>query len=108
MEVDMRALLTSISACDMVECETAFNALKARQRTLRSIEADVAISSLPVGTVVRLKGLSPKYLNGSIGTITKLDRGKFVVEIDPERTHDPRVVGRMRNARVPAQCVETI
>lgn len=76
-------------------------AIKDRENTI----ASVALYTLDVGDRVRLKGLSPKYLNGLTGTIVSRPRGnskRFGVKLD---TPHPRFGSTVRP---PVQCVEAV
>jgi hypothetical protein len=76
------------------------NACRQRQK----VQGDINLMTLKPGTKVRLRGLSPKYLNGQTGVVsTKPRRGKRIsVTLD-------NPVGRFRGAITPpASCVEVI
>lgn len=77
----------------------------ARQRT-KLVEASntaVKMFDLKVGDKVRLKDLSPKYMNGVECVITGKKRTKFEVKLD-------QPVGRFSGTglTVPASCVEKV
>lgn len=74
-----------------------------RQR--KKVQGDINLMTLTPGTKVRLRGLSPKYLNGQTGVIADgRQRGKRLnVKLD-------HPVGKFRSGIVtpPASCVEVV
>ena len=104
--VDMTSLLDDVSRLTEREIKVVFDACNARRRTIQSIQAGANVVSLNIGEEVRLKGLSPKYLNGAICKITKINGTKF--SVDYVSGGDPRAAMKLRHATVPASCVEAV
>lgn len=82
------------------DLESIQEAIRARNK----VRGDIVRMTITPGTRVRLKNLSPKYLNGLEGTVsTRKRRGKRIpVDLDESI---PRF-GKALNP--PAQCVEVI
>lgn len=65
-------LVSFIDGADDSALDIVVRACNARRDRLR----DSSAAALKAGTVVRLDGLSPKYLNGLTGTVDFISRGR--------------------------------
>jgi len=84
------------------ELEAILEAVHQRRKLMRGASKAVAMVSLKIGDKVRLKGLSPKYVNGSTAKIVDKKRTKLVVVLDTP-------VGRFKGrVTVPADCLEKV
>lgn len=79
-------------------------AINLRRKAVRAQARDINLTSFKVGDNVRLKGLSPKYLNGTVATITGKKNTRFVVEL-PTSPSLRKWSGS--KPTVPASCVES-
>lgn len=82
------------------DIDRIIDAVKERRKILSKIRA----ASVAVGAPVRLDGLSPRYLNGLTGTVTKIDGNRCTVTLDEESTERLRW-GRTR-FHIPASVKE--
>jgi len=104
--MDINEIIEGISEIeDEQQLMTLFGVIKDRRKAVQQIEARKAVATIKRGDIVELHGLSPKYLNGAICTVNRIDGTKFAVSVIEDRTFDPRAQGRLRNATVPASCV---
>jgi hypothetical protein len=74
-------------------------AINERRKAMREKAARVNMLTITPGTQVRLKGLSPKTLNGLQGEVVMVKGKTFTVRLD-------RPWGSRNTVRVPAVCVE--
>lgn len=92
-----------VVGCTDSEVQLLYGLLRERQKTLRSIAAATAAATIKVGDKVRLRGISPKYLNGATGTVVPGGgAAKFLVQLD-------QAIGKFPAAlplTVPASCLE--
>ena len=103
---DMNAVLHEITRMSEPQLRVVFDACKRQRKVIDDIQASMN-TLLEPGTTVTLKGLSPKYLNGTLAEITSVDATTITVRVTS--THDYRVQQKVSPTgiiRVPAQCVE--
>lgn len=81
------------------------DAINRRRKAVRAQARDINLTSFKVGDKVRLKGLSPKYLNGTVATITGKKSTRFVVQM-PLSPNLRKWSGS--TPTVPAGCVESV
>lgn len=81
------------------------DALRARMKIVRNTKALSVKAGLNPGQKVRLKGITPKYLNGLVGTVEPATRGGTRVAVRfPQGT-----TGTFSNPMVvPAGCLEVV
>ena len=93
---------------DLNDLKKVFDAASDRQKSLRKRDAAVAVSTLAVGDQVKLRDISPKYLNGATVEVTGINGSTIhVKKIDG--VTDPKSAMRIGNyGRVPASCVSKI
>ena len=93
------------------DLEALAEVVRLRRKELHDREARINQFTLKPGARVRLKGLSPKYLNGLEGEIVvdplgQSRRGKSRLAVKLDR---PELAGRYGSiVRPPANCVEAI
>jgi len=73
-----------------------------RRKLLRNAKAAVTMATVQVGTMVRLKGLRPKYINGVRAKVVGKRRTKLSVCLDESRQRYLRGMTII----VPSSCVE--
>ena len=78
----MQDVLRAVSEMSTEDLERVGKAINDRYRVLRTIRASVNLASVAVGGRVTLDGLSPKYINGSRGTVTRVAGTKVTVDLD--------------------------
>ena len=104
--MDINQIIEGINEVDDNDTlHVLFDVIKDRQKALQQIKARQAVATIKKGDIVELHGLSPKYLNGAVCTVNRVDGTKYAVSVIEDRTLDPRASGRLRNATVPAACV---
>lgn len=82
------------------------DAIHERRKDVRKREGQMNAVLLKVGDRVTLKGLSPKYLNGTVVEVTEIHKTRASIKaIDGETSLKAahRLIG---GARVPLSCVE--
>jgi hypothetical protein len=84
------------------DIDRIFRALRSRENEIRRRAAQVNLITLTPGTRVRLKDLSPKYLNGLTGVVKASRGARITVELDTNTDRFGKIV------RPPASCVEAI
>jgi hypothetical protein len=84
------------------ELEGILEAVHQRRKLMRGATKAVAFATLQIGDKVRLKGLRPKYVNGSTAEVVDKKRTKLVVVLDKPTG---RFMGRVT---VPADCLDKI
>jgi ribosomal protein L21E len=90
---------------DAGDVERIVDAVRDSRRQARQVDRRQAMREFSIGDRVSLHGLSPKYVNGSRGTITGRANAKFVVELDDDTPQ--RVFARCgKSPRIPAVCLK--
>lgn len=75
-------------------------AVTERSRQIRTERKHEALATFQTGDRVELQGLSPKYLNGTTGTILRIEGTRFAVTLDHQ-------VGKYHGViRIPASAVK--
>jgi len=78
------------------------SALNSRKKILKQVRAATLIASVAVGDKVKLKNLRPKYINGVIGEVKKINRTTITISL-------PNSVGRFGSVvNCPANCLEKV
>lgn len=93
-----------ISQADSNQIDAIWSLCRNRTKVLRANAEAIASATLKVGDKVRLRGLSPKYLNGAVGMIAGRAGDKFEVTLDAPR-------GKFRAGlpyRVPGSALEAV
>jgi len=106
MTMDMTIIAAIINGEVDDDLDRVNEAVRSRRKELRAREAHINLLTLKPGTRVRLKGLSPKYLNGLEGEIIvdpvggRRGKARLAVKMDePVRKYGSII-------RPPAGCVE--
>lgn len=102
---------TLITACQFImqasdtELDKILEVFNDRRKMLRMRQAADAKIKFSLGDTVMLRGLSPKYLDGTKVTIIGSAEKSFLVKLEPGASR--RVVDRVGGAafKVPASCV---
>lgn len=98
-----------LSETDKDDLAAVFSAYSDRYKTLTKMESTINAAYLHVDAPVTLQGLSPKYLNGLRGTVTRINRGsrgKVTCEVTLDH---PLYQGRhygTKTVNVPTSCVK--
>lgn len=104
--MNINEIIEGINAIeDESQLHVLWDVIKDRRKNLQQLEARKAVASIKAGDIVELHGLSPKYLNGAICTVRRIEGTKFHVNVIEDRTFDPRAASRLAHATVPASCV---
>ncbi|OEJ20910.1 hypothetical protein [Streptomyces subrutilus] len=88
-----------VNDADAEDIDRIIEAVNTRRSTLRQRAEAIAAASVKTGARVELHNLTPKYLNGLTGTVTKVDRGRKVratVKLDEASTKQLRWSGARR------------
>lgn len=103
---NLQTVVAGIYEIDSLDdMERVWDAAKARQKELRDRASAVNAASIKVGDKVRLRDISPKYLNGNVVEVTRIDGKTIGVKSIDETGFQAR--NRLGHAaRVPASCVE--
>lgn len=86
------------------ELETIISAIKERRKIVQTAKAFNVITKVKQGDKVRLKGLSPKYLNGNVAEVIKPNQKSV-------QCFFPETIGKyIKNVpfNVPASCLEIV
>jgi hypothetical protein len=84
--------------------DTLSEAVRDRIKGTRAVNAANSLMEIAIGQPVRLKDLSPKYVNGLTAKVVGKGRSRFQVVLD-----SPPAGGRFNGTvTVPATCVEAI
>ena len=103
---NLQTVVAGIYEIDSLDdMERVWDAAKARQKELRDRASRINAASIKVGDKVRLRDISPKYLNGAIVEVTKIEGKKVGVKPIEETNFQARNRLGM-GGRVPAACVE--
>jgi hypothetical protein len=96
----MFGILMAIENGQMDQYLTEINkALKSRSDLLRNAQVDIVRGTLIPGSKVTLQGLTPKYVNGKVATVVRVNQSRVVVTPDqPDRRFRGEVT-------VPLSCV---
>jgi len=100
-------LLKLVANADEVELAGIVEVILQRRRTLTAARAAEVFAQIQPGSRVRLKGLKPKYLNGTHGTVLEVQsKNRIKVElINPDR----RGVGRFGHTPwVASSCLDVL
>ena len=96
-----------IASADAAEVRVLSDALHTRTLTLRDTRQREALRTLKVGDKVRLKGLKPQYLNGTLAVVESRKGSRFRVVLDGNA--DPRATRRFGDRPlVPAGSLEVV
>lgn len=103
--ITLTDILDALRAGDLDnDLDLLSDAIRTRRKGVGSVVAANALVDIAVGSTVRLKGLSPKYVNGLTAKVTGKGRSRFEVVLD-----NPPAGGRFHGTvRVPANCVEVV
>lgn len=106
--MEMKQVTAFIESVDSDGLDVLWAACKARQKALRSSKVIEGLATFNVGDVVELTGLSPKYLNGCVGTVIDKSGGKIRIKFT-EDFDNFRATSRFgKTAVVPANCVQAV
>ena len=84
-------------------------AVRARRKDVSKKEAQMNALFLSPGDRVRLKGLSPKLLNGAVVEVVKINKTRAVVKSTDETTGQAATrISSYGGTTVPLSCVEKI
>jgi len=84
------------------EITQIINAVRERQKLIRSANTAVNISEIEIGSKVKLKNISPKYMNGERATIIGKKRTKFTAKLDVPTDRFPGIF------TISASCVDPV
>jgi hypothetical protein len=84
------------------EISQIMEAVRERQKLVRSTENAIALSEIDIGSKVKLKNIRPKYMNGEVATILGKKRTKFSAKLDVPTERFPGIF------TISASCVELV
>lgn len=101
-ETTLRDVIAFIQKATSDDLDRIVTAWKVRSKTVRAEEAALNAATLSKGDQVVTKGLSPKYLNGLVCTVIRIDGSKILVDSGfPQGRYGQELL-------VPASCLEAV